>query len=273
MLHSKIIEESNNFHGEAYYLRMLLHIVRGATSFFEIRTIGEHGYPTFQLVCQSLGLLGDDQEWSHALNDVAQWVTPYQLRQLFVTLLLFCDVTDPLKLFTDHSSRMSEDIIYRINRLSSISNNSSMETFVTSSLLFELEKLLQDAGYSLAHFSLPIPDNIGTASIENRLLLDELSYDSNVLSSSVETHILRLIYCRKNVFDAICSSVINKEGWTFFVYGYGGTGRTFLWTTLLNFVRGQGKIALVVASLGIAALLLPGGITPHSRLKIPLDIK
>jgi hypothetical protein len=50
---------------------MLLHIVRGATSFSEIRTIGGHEYPTFQLAYQSLGLVGDDHEWSHALDDAA----------------------------------------------------------------------------------------------------------------------------------------------------------------------------------------------------------
>jgi ATP-dependent DNA helicase PIF1 len=66
---------------------------------------------------------------------------------------------------------------------------------------------------------------------------------------------------------------MNCEDKTFFVYGYGGTGKTFLWTTMLNFIRGQGKIALVAASSGIVALLLPGGRTPHSRFKIPLDIK
>jgi hypothetical protein len=44
----------------------------------------------------------------------------------------------------------------------------------------------------------------------------------------------------------------------FFVYGYGRTGKTFLWTTLLNSVRSKGKIALAVASSGIASLLLPG---------------
>jgi hypothetical protein len=41
----------------------------------------------------------------------------------------------------------------------------------------------------------------------------------------------------------------------------------------LNFISGQGKIALAVASSGIAALLLPGGRILHSRFKIPLDIK
>jgi hypothetical protein len=50
---------------------MLLHIVKGATTFSEIRTIGGHEYLTFRLACQPLGILGDDQEWSHALNDAS----------------------------------------------------------------------------------------------------------------------------------------------------------------------------------------------------------
>jgi hypothetical protein len=126
-----------------------------------------------------LGLLGDDQEWSDALTDATHWASPYQLRQLFVTLLVFCEVSDPPKLFTGHCANMSENITYRINRVSSSSNSSAMKNFVTSSLLFELDKLPQDAGYSLSHFSLPILDDIGTASIENRLILHELSYDTN----------------------------------------------------------------------------------------------
>jgi hypothetical protein len=251
---------------------MLLHIVKGAKSFSEIQTLGGHQYPTFCATCEALGLLGDDQEWSHALTDAAQWATAKQLRQLFVTLLLFCEVTNPSKLFDDHASHMSEDILYQINRNSSQTNNFVLDSFVTSSLLFELDKLLKDAGYSLSHFNLPIPEYIGTASSDNRLILDELSYDMPILEASVADDIPKLNNNQKDVFDAITSFVMNNEGRTFFVYGYGGTGKTFLWTTLLNFVRSKGKLALAVASSGIASLLLPGGRTPHSRFKFPLDI-
>ncbi|EEC69243.1 hypothetical protein OsI_38264 [Oryza sativa Indica Group] len=38
----------NPSQGEAYYLRMLLHIVKGPRSFAEIRTISGHEYPTFR---------------------------------------------------------------------------------------------------------------------------------------------------------------------------------------------------------------------------------
>jgi ATP-dependent DNA helicase PIF1 len=181
-------------------------------------------------------------------------------------------VSDPLKLFTEHASHMSEDINYQMNRMSSSANSLSIQNFVTFSLLFELEKLLKDAGYSLSHFNLPIPNHIGTASTKNRLILDELTY-AHTLASYVENDVPRLNASQKNVFDAICKSAFNNEGRTFFVYGYGGTGKTFLWTTLLNFIRGQGKIALAVASSGIATLLVPGGRTPHSCFKISLEIK
>jgi hypothetical protein len=133
------------------------------------------------------------------LTDSAQWVPSYQLRQLFVTLLLFCEVSNPFKLFTEHASHMSEDFTYRINRMSSNENNLSIENFVTCSLLFELEKLLKDARYSLSHFNLPIPDHIGTASTKNRLILDELTYDSHTLATSMENDVSRLNTIQKFV--------------------------------------------------------------------------
>ncbi|XP_042046064.1 ATP-dependent DNA helicase pif1-like [Salvia splendens] len=64
------------------------------------------------------------------------------------------------------------------------------------------------------------------------------------------------------------SSVHSNYGGIFFVYGYGGTGKTFIWRALSAGIRSKGDIVLNVASGGIASLLLPGGITAHSRFKI-----
>jgi len=57
---------------------------------------------------------------------------------------------------------------------------------------------------------------------------------------------------------------------TFFVDGLGGAGKTFLYGCLLSRVRSTGDIALLMASSGIAALLLEGGCTAHSCFKIPV---
>ncbi|KAG5049763.1 hypothetical protein JHK85_010866 [Glycine max] len=53
---------------------------------------------------------------------------------------------------------------------------------------------------------------------------------------------------------------VNKdEGGMFFLYGYGGTGKTYIWKTLASSLRADNKIVIMVASSGIASLLLPGG--------------
>ncbi|CAN1811763.1 ATP-dependent DNA helicase PIF1 [Linum perenne] len=50
------------------------------------------------------------------------------------------------------------------------------------------------------------------------------------------------------------------------------TGKTYLYNCIVAKVRSEGHIALVVASSGIAATLLPGGVTAHSRFKIPIEV-
>ena len=50
----------------------------------------------------------------------------------------------------------------------------------------------------------------------------------------------------------------------FFLQGPAGTSKTFLWRCLCSYYRSRGQVVLCVASLGIAALLLPGGRTAHS---------
>jgi hypothetical protein len=120
---------------------------------------------------------------------------PLPFETTFHHIATFCEVTNPLRLLTDHSSQMSEDITYCLNRMSSNSNNISVQNFVTSSLLFELEKLLQDAGYSLSHFNLLILKDIGTASTDNMLILDVLNYDASTLADSIENDVPKLNTC------------------------------------------------------------------------------
>ncbi|CAN1189510.1 ATP-dependent DNA helicase PIF1 [Linum perenne] len=67
-------------------------------------------------------------------------------------------------------------------------------------------------------------------------------------------------------------AIKNNKGQLFFLHGHGGTGKTFLYNCIISRVRSTGGITLVVASSGIAATLLPDGVTAHSRFKIPLEI-
>ena len=58
--------------GEQYYLRMLLSIVRGATSFENLCTVDGFLYPSFKEACIALGLLQNDEEWDQCLKEAGQ---------------------------------------------------------------------------------------------------------------------------------------------------------------------------------------------------------
>ena len=64
------------------------------------------------------------------------------------------------------------------------------------------------------------------------------------------------------------NAVTKQQGGVFFLYGYGGTGKTYMWNTLAVALRSKRNIVLPVTTSGIAALLLPDGRTSHSRFKI-----
>ncbi|XP_068340341.1 uncharacterized protein [Pyrus communis] len=66
--------------------------------------------------------------------------------------------------------------------------------------------------------------------------------------------------------------VQQSDNATFFVDGPGGTGKTYLYRALLASLRRLGHIVLATASSGIAATILLGGRTAHSKFKIPLSL-
>nr|GFD40986.1 hypothetical protein [Tanacetum cinerariifolium] len=63
------------------------------------------------------------------------------------------------------------------------------------------------------------------------------------------------------------NSVEMKKGSVYFVYGYGGTEKTFIWKTLVAGIRRRCDIVLNVASNAIASLLMSGG-----RTALPINV-
>lgn len=105
----------------------------------------------------------------------------------------------------------------------------------------------------------------------NRLILDELRYNRHSLLAEHQQLLINLTDEQRYVYDKIIMAVNEDKGGLFFLYGHGGTGKTFIWRTLSSAIRSRGDIVLTVASSGIASLLLPGGRTAHSRFAIPLN--
>ncbi|XP_076899608.1 uncharacterized protein LOC143553506 [Bidens hawaiensis] len=122
------------------------------------------------------------------------------------------------------------------------------------------------------HQQMPFPD-IETISREtNPLMVEELSYDTETMNNEFN-HLFDLLTDeQRGIYNEIMNALVDKKGGVFFVYGYGGTGKTYLWKTLSASIRSKGDVVLNVASSGIASLLLEGGRTAHSRFLIPINL-
>ena len=103
--------------GEMYYLRCLLNIVRGATSYEEIRCVNGIQYDTFREACFALGLLDDDKEYVDGITEASIWASPHSLRNLFVTLLSSDSISRPNFVWSVCWKFLSEDVLYERRRL------------------------------------------------------------------------------------------------------------------------------------------------------------
>jgi hypothetical protein len=84
--------------GECYYLQMLLNCIKGVTSYEHLWTMDGTEHDTFKYACIVMGLLTNDNEWHQALEEAGVWASGRQLRDMFASTLMFCEVTNPRQL-------------------------------------------------------------------------------------------------------------------------------------------------------------------------------
>ncbi|KAK9075082.1 hypothetical protein SSX86_003401 [Deinandra increscens subsp. villosa] len=252
--------------GETFYLRMLLFHQVGCQSYEDIRTVSGQILNTYRAACEKLGLLGNDREWLDTLEEASFTSTSIELRTLFTHMLLYCNVTNPVQLWNEYWHKMSDDITYRHGYI----NPEDLKQYV----LYEIELLLRSLSptATLSNYDLPLPKQNLLAQLENRLLMEEKNYDRVALSEEHEKLKNELHSHQRLIYDYVIDTLQSNKQVLAFVYGHGGTGKTFLWKTIICALRSKGDIVLAVAASGIASLLLPGGRTAHSRFRLPIDL-
>ncbi|XP_076906088.1 uncharacterized protein LOC143562053 [Bidens hawaiensis] len=258
--------------GEAYFLRILLNRVKGPQSFEEIRIINGRLQPSFRDACYSLGLLEDDQEYIEAIEEASHSSLGHRVRTLFATMLSTDSLSRPEHVWINTWKWLSDDILYNQRRLLKSPELSLTEDQIKNLTLFEIEKILLRNNSSLRKYqTMSFPDAEYISIASNSLIQEKLSYDQNLLKVEFQTLFNSITNEQKNVFDRIMMAVQQNKGGVFFVYGYGGTRKTYLWKTLSTAIRSKGEIVLSVTSSGIASLLLTEGRTAHSRFHIPIN--
>jgi PIF1-like helicase/Helicase len=259
--------------GEAYYLRLLLVSVPGQTSFEDARTFEGTLHPTFQAACLARGLLLNDGEYVAALEEAARFQLGRQLRELFVTILASCRPADPSALWQRFQEQLADDCPHQLRTLYLVPEPTSNQARDLALCL--IRSSLASRNMTLRSCGLPEPDRDWIEEFSthsNRLLREQLAFNPEDLQAEVAAGAPHMNTEQRLIHTTLCSAVDAGGGGLFFVDGPGGTGKTFVQNITLAQQRLQNRVALAVASSGIAATLLAGGTTAHSRFKIPVDV-
>ncbi|XP_071741293.1 uncharacterized protein [Rutidosis leptorrhynchoides] len=245
---------------------------KGCQSFEDIRTVNKVVHSTYRLACQSASLLGDDKEWATTWEEASASVTASQLRSLFAHILAYCLVSNQVELWDNHWKLMSDNIPLRaavaLNMPTLYINDEDLHNYN----LFEVEVLLNQCLKLISDYALPtLPPDL-LVDLANRLIMEEKNYNRESLEVERLEMERSMNSEQKQVYQLVTNSSIFNQPELVFVYGHDGTGKTFLWKSIITALRAKGNIVLVVASSSVASLLLPSGRTAHSRFKLPLDL-
>ncbi|KAK8921410.1 hypothetical protein KSP39_PZI020685 [Platanthera zijinensis] len=261
----KVIARMYSVHpseGERFYLRMLLNHIRAPRSFEHLMTVGNITHPTFCSAAEHYGLLEQDNNLHNCMEDAREFQMPAALRTLFTTILLFCNPTNVRELWNANYASMTEDYV---------SSSSASDLYVLNKLLREIDNILQQHNKCITQFDLPkMSANFQNMTNFSILIEDELSLP---VSNTYLISISSLNEGQSYIFHIITTAIQQGNGGMFFIDGPAGTGKTFLYKSILAHLRKDGHIVLATASSGIAATLLPGGNTAHLRFKIPVPIE
>ncbi|CAH1420772.1 unnamed protein product [Lactuca virosa] len=168
---------------------------------------------------------------------------------------------------------LADGILYNQQQRFKSPDLSLSEDELKNLTLFQIKQILLRNNSTLKKFTkMPYPDVKSVCSSNNRLITEELDYNIPIIKNEFDSMFVALTNEQRDIFLDIMSVVKENQGGVLFVYGYGGTGKTFLWKTISTAVRSDGHIVLNVSSSGIASLLLSGGRTTHSRFIHPFEL-
>ncbi|CAG9765932.1 unnamed protein product [Ceutorhynchus assimilis] len=247
---------------ELFHLRILLLHVKGPLSFEDIKTVNGVRQESFMAACLELGLIEDDHEWKRAMNEAEIWMMPRQLRYLFVRILIHCQPIHPEELWEEFKDALSEDYRRKYN-----GSQDMKKAYV------QLDSMLNLEGWSISMFpTMPQITDLDNVSNDMEILNEEEAFDT--LLNQYDS----LNAKQKEIVDFILEKADNQtdenneETSCIYIDGPGGSGKTYLYTTLYGMLKTRNKNVCTMAFTGIAATLLPHGRTVHKTFGLPVPL-
>ncbi len=141
-------------------MRTLLLHQKGASSYEELRRTNGIQHDSFRDVCVALDLLADDTGRRNALREsYASRFHP--ITELFALILVHCQPSNPLQVWSDYASLFISDILHRYRGASSALIRLLLDSDAENHALLEVKKALELIGNaSLSDFGLPLPTDL-----------------------------------------------------------------------------------------------------------------
>lgn len=207
---------------DCFHLRMLLHHVRGPTSFESLRTVNGIVYETYQGACKALNLLDDDHHWDETLQEARDYRSAQKLRELFAIILVFGPPSDPSVLWNKYREDFSEDFEYQYR---SRTGQPAPIGVIENEALADIQKRVQEiGGGKLSEYGLPEVVYETVQEEHNILEMAHFVAENEHLSNEDQ----------RAIYEEIIRYVDENQGVTMFLDAPGGTGKTFLIKLLLN---------------------------------------
>lgn len=219
------------------------------------------------------GLLEDDLIWIRTLDEAKLSNMPKQMIWLFVSILYYGHPSNALDLWNKYKDQM-----YDGRGLTAVQQQQREEQ-----VLSEIDWRLFNLGSSCVQFGLPVPVNSIANDVDQAIA--EFFYGDDGLPGQPNQPQAQnappppLNSDQQKVFDAV-EIAIRTDARNlivprrFFVYGDGGTGKTYLFGQIIKRLRKPpySYKVLATASTGCAAILMPFGKTAHSTFRLGRDV-
>ncbi|XP_020999729.2 uncharacterized protein LOC107488689 [Arachis duranensis] len=194
--------------GDIYYMRILLAVQRGCTTYEYIRTVNGIIYSNFQDACYSMGLLCDDREFIAAINEVAELASGHQLRKLFAMLLISNSISNPERVWNATWTLLADGILYERRKALKNQGLNMTDDELKNLCLIEIEKILNSNARSLRDYqSMPYPEMSHVRLFQNKLIEEELAYDTNELTHTNLYTEQKMTHEQRLVFDEILNAI------------------------------------------------------------------
>jgi hypothetical protein len=266
---------------EVFHLRLLLTHVRGARSYEDLKTVNSRVAASFKEAARQRGLLADDDEWRRCLEECAQHYRPARVRELFELLLVNEQISDPMALWREFKHPLSDDFLFRrrqeMNRTAAAPPSLSvLRAAAENDTLLEMEAALKEHGMEHTKLGLPAP-TYGRGGAGNRLLAEAYAHDPAQQAETAAHMVASTGASQRAAFDAIAAALPGGDGGrnhgrVFFLDGPATSGKTCLYNAQAAHVRGRGGIANMMASTTLVAMLMAGGHTTHSGMRLPIPM-